>query len=153
MSNKPPDGRRRTPVELTMADVGVGWAEFTLAIGDSIVGPYLFSMVWGPCPDIRRFAEELDAGKMTKMVLRGEPGAIEVNAEPIEQPGWVRLQIWHVDYRGVRTLDFETTCSGADLAASMRRNIGFLATEQSAQEAGRPRRGFWRRLSDWLIEN
>jgi hypothetical protein len=149
----PIDVLRSETVELAMADVGVGWAEIALTVGDTSVGPYTFSMVWDPCPGIRRFAEDLEANKATTMVLPGEPGAFEVSADPINEPGWIRLQVWDVDHRGVRALDFEALCPGANLAASMRRNIGFLAKEGAASADERSRRGFWRQLSDWLIDH
>lgn len=136
---------RSEEVDFYIYDTGVGWAELDVSVGP-VDGQYGFSLIWDPLDDIRRFQQELSAGRTAQMTLRGEPGAVEVLAEPDQPEGWVRLRIWLIDYKDDRELDLEAFCPAQTMAESLRAKTGFLAIEQ--REA--PPRSLWRRFYDWL---
>jgi len=116
--------------ELFVVDTGVGWADLCVSVGPFLGENYTFTLVIGdPLDELRKFEKELAGGQTAHMLLRNEPGGVEVHATPEQPDGWVHLEIWILDYRDRRTLDFEAHCPAHALITSMRTKIGFLARE------------------------
>jgi hypothetical protein len=141
---------RTENVQLGIVDIGVGWSELQIFTDAGEVRSYAFSLVWDPFEDIRQFERAVAAGKSGQMILRGEPGAVEVEAIPDEREGWVRLTLWVINHREDREQDFEALCPASGLAQSMRTRIGFLAREAELSRRKEEWRRFWRRPIVWL---
>lgn len=152
-SNAPSPVIRSQNAEMFVEDTGAGWAEMRVVIGEHDSGFYAFSLVFDPLEDIRQFERNLAPGEDARMLLRAEPGAVEVVATPVNPEGWVRLRLWLIDHRNARTLDFDALCPASSLVASMRTNIGFLAREyKQVKFEGTRVRDLGRKLFGWFAK-
>ena len=84
-------------------------------------------MIFDPRFAIRDFYNDVEANGTASMVLRGEPGGVEVKAEPSSRAGWIKIMIWLVDYADRGDADFAFHCPKDALLRSMKTKIGFLA--------------------------
>jgi hypothetical protein len=140
----------RDDVNFYIYDTGVGWAALTVDIGYIADGDYEFSLIWDPLDNIRQFERDLRAGEPARMILRGEPGAVEVFAKPMRIDGWVRLRIWLINHRDDRELDLDAACPAEFLADSLRSKTGFLAKEVAKDEGPEQPPTLLQRFWNWL---
>jgi len=113
-------------VDFYVTDTEAGWAELIVEI-EHQSEVYGVSMVWDPRYDIRDFYHDVERSGTASMYLRGEPGGVEVKAEPSSREGWIKIMIWLVDHANRRDADFAFHCPKDVLLQSMKTKIGFLA--------------------------
>ncbi|MEO0343661.1 MAG: hypothetical protein AAF198_09505 [Pseudomonadota bacterium] len=113
-------------VDFYVTDTEVGWAELIVEIEQG-TEVYAFSMVFDPRFEIRDFYHDVERSGTASMYLRGEPGGVEVKAEPSSRQGWIKIMIWLVDHGSRRDADFAFHCPKDALLRSMKTKIGFLA--------------------------